>query len=697
MQLSHLSLTALTLLSSTCTPLLAEQNRQDTPQDLGTLVLEGAAPQAEGLQSALSTFETPQALGITTTDELRDQQAHDIQDAARNISGVLPPNRYEGVLAKPLVRGLGAAYYIDGQSAYQGERLAAAAGLIGFEQLEAFKGANATMFGGGTGAPVGGVLNLVGKSPQPEFFADIGLRVGSEALRHPHLDLNTPLGASAGLRLAADHETRESHIETIKTKRFSINPTLALDFGPDTTLVLRGHVSELSQLEYAGLPTVLIDTPGVDPLGFYQADDTPDTVIKNRMFTAELTHALDTGATAKLRARRYATEFDENATFPYLAFMAGQSAPLLRARLTSDIEEHSVDASLGWSTTGLGGMHNLLVGLSWNSVDYKARSGFDLNPIGFVDYTSGAQGLSFGRAPALTDAQDSTYQTLALYARDEIEIGARTRLALSGRYARYDLEENPGTSGARDLSYDEFDWRAGLSHELSPDIAAFASYGTGSRLVTFFNGDSGRDPKPQTNTSLEAGLKIDMARHGLSGTIAAYELHRRHVPVASASNPLQSVQRGKDRSRGLELDLRWQASTQVSVLANYAYTDARILTDSGLAGSSNEGNHLARVPRHSARLATRYKIDQGRFKGLGLGLGLSYVGRTPTTDSNDNHTRSYVIADAQAWYEWRNLRFDLGITNLTDRTYYQPHLYLEQDVVLPGAPRSVTFNITSRF
>ncbi|WP_442949218.1 TonB-dependent receptor domain-containing protein [Nostoc sp.] len=55
-----------------------------------------------------------------------------------------------------------------------------------------------------------------------------------------------------------------------------------------------------------------------------------------------------------------------------------------------------------------------------------------------------------------------------------------------------------------------------------------------------------------------------------------------------------------------------------NVIANYAYTDAKVSKDN----SPLEGNRFEDVPYNGASLWTSYQIQRGDLQGLGFGLGL---------------------------------------------------------------------------
>ena len=139
----------------------------------------------------------------------------------------------------------------------------------------------------------------------------------------------------------------------------------------------------------------------------------------------------------------------------------------------------------------------------------------------------------------------------------------------------------------------------------------------------------------------------------------------------------------------------WEPSKQFSLLASYAYTDAKVTQDAFTP--SNVGQQLSRVPEHSGRLAARYRFTEGTLKGFGIGAGMTAASGAQTTLPNTDKTKGYAVFDAQASYETGPFRISASVTNLTDKLYYLPYLYLNQSVVRPGTPRSGFVTISVKY
>jgi iron complex outermembrane receptor protein len=135
----------------------------------------------------------------------------------------------------------------------------------------------------------------------------------------------------------------------------------------------------------------------------------------------------------------------------------------------------------------------------------------------------------------------------------------------------------------------------------------------------------------------------------------------------------------------LEVDLIWEPSKNWSVLASYAHTDTKVLSDND---PLKINDRLTRVPRDSGRIAVRYRFTQGTLSGLGIGLGMTAASGAETTLPNTLATRGYAVFDAQASYSIGPVRLGVSVNNITGKTYFLPYRYLDQAVVRPGAPRS---------
>lgn len=684
--------------------LLSPAQAQDTTSEddptwrQDTIIVTGqqgaySAETAGVARTSTPLSEIPQSIQVITPTLLKEQEASTLSEALLNVSGVVPSQPSELVLANPVVRGFEAEIYVDGLIGYGDTAVIDPASLVTVERIEVAKGPTSVLFGGGTGAPVGGLINVVTKTPQAEAFTRVGLRAGSFAALAPNIDINLPIGERAGFRLPAEYVSSEDFIDEVEIERITLAPSFGFAPTDQTDVLVRLGYNRVEQLEYAGLPSEVADLPGVDPLQFTGAADAPNTEIENLTVHGTVEHRFSEALSGTFQLRRFESSFREFSTSPFLAFfpITGTGAPIVKGQLPVDTIEWTADASLTAELETGAISHTILAGVTWDDTNYQGGTGFDFTPIGVYDYVTETPELNFGAVPPVTNSLESDYKTLALYAQNQMSFGERFHVLLGGRYSQYELTEIEGGQGT-DETFDQFDPRIGATFEVTDSVSLFAGWATGSRLSLFFASADGSPPELETSESFEAGLKFNAEAFGLSGTIAGFQITRENVPTPDPSTFITSIQTGEQESSGVELDLVWEPTSQVSVLISTAFTDSEVTLDTSIP----VGDAIPRVPDQSGRIAARYRFD-GALEGLGAGLGLTWASEADITLPNSFQSDDYAVFDAQVSYEWNRYRLGLNVQNLTDEEYFLPYQYFAQAVVRPGAPLSAFVTLSADF
>jgi iron complex outermembrane receptor protein len=661
---------------------------------------------AETIQAPLATTATrtatavervPQSIQVLNRTLLEEQELQTISDALVNVSGVVPSRTLETVLQSPLIRGFAVNYYFDGLPTY-GLPTATSdpATLINTDRIEVAKGPSSTLYGGGTGAPLSGLLNIVSRDPDAAAGGSIGLRGGRFDARAVDIDASLPIaGERVALRFGGMYEDADSHIDVLDSRRRALFPTLAWNLSPDTRLVLRGQFNRLEQREYSGLPAELTVAPGllIDRHTFAGAEDAPRTVVENAMTTLSLTHRLAGGAEFALAVRRHESSFDEYATFP-LAPIEGTLYAFGSGYVPSEVEKTFATASL-LSELGSGSVrHQVLVGVDIDRTDYFGGMGLDL-AWGLVDYAAPATNAPFGSVPELSDLQNDDLRSSALFVQDQISIGERLDITAGLRWTQLDARSLYTSGGIpfadTDERYHELSPRLGATWQLTPGLALFGGHARGFQGVVAAFGVA--EPNPETSIANEIGLKLARPDAGLSGTLALYEIARRNVITADPLNPGFSIQTGEQRARGFESDLVYEPVQSVSLLFSYAYTDAEVTRDEVLP----EGDRLRRVPKHSGRVAGRYRFSEGWMRGLELGGGVTAVSSRELTLPNTVAVGGQALWDLQAAKAFERFTLSLSLLNLFDRAGFEPYQYFGGAFVAPTQPRSAYLTLRTEF
>jgi iron complex outermembrane receptor protein len=210
--------------------------------------------------------------------------------------------------------------------------------------------------------------------------------------------------------------------------------------------------------------------------------------------------------------------------------------------------------------------------------------------------------------------------------------------------------------------------------------------------------DGSRAPAaPTQGKGWDVGLKAELLGGRLSGTLTVFDLRNTDIvnDIAqtdpSGSVIIYNLQSGKQRSRGVELDMTIAPTARWQVYASYSYMDAHIVEVTGndaallaqdpatldAAGQLNYKSvnllHGARLPMsapHLANLWTRHELAGGAY----LGGGVNVVhDQTLLSDGPPSSRQSYTLLNALAGWSWRQggRRMSLELTgrNLTGEQY----------------------------
>ena len=667
--------------------------RTDTIQVHAVTPASYAAPDSNSATRAdTPLIEVPQSVQVITGALIVAQDARTLADALVNVSGVTPTKPEEALFVAPIVRGFPAEIYQDELPIYGMNATSDPTSLVGAKRIEVVKGPTSTMYGGGVGAPLGGLINVVSKRPEAKAHGSVAFRTGSFSTLDPYVDLNVPLGPRFDARVTGEYQSNGSWIDGIEAHRWSAQPSLLFRPAPDTELLAQGQYNQRSQFEYSGLPA---DQALADHLDRYAFPGTttgqPRTTIDNRLATVELRHRFTDDLRLTVTGRYYDSSSREYGSFAYPVLLAPDPAtpttyPIFTIYLPTKVKESTVDANLLGTLRALGGRHELLGGVNYDHTNFEGDLGFDGVPVGVLDLARPNYRIAFGATPAVTTFQTNRYETIAAYLQDQATYG-RLHLLGSLRLTRFKLRQ---VEQGVDSKYLRWTPRLGATFDLAHGVALYAAYATGFRGAANFIGLE--PPKPETSRNAEVGLKLALPHAGLSGTIAAFEQTRRNVTTVDPHNPLYSIQTGEERARGVEADLIWEPMRAFSLVSNYAYTGAEVVQDTTIP----IGDKLPRVPQHSGRVLALYRVQNRLAKGLSFSAGITAFSRREIYLPNTMSTPGYAVLDAHATYEFGRYTIEGSAFNLGNRHTFDPYAYLSP-VVIPIQPRSAYVGLKVHF
>lgn len=151
-------------------------------------------------------------------------------------------------------------------------------------------------------------------------------------------------------------------------------------------------------------------------------------------------------------------------------------------------------------------------------------------------------------------------------------------------------------------------------------------------------------------------------------TASVFHLTKQNVlnPAPTAINLFAQQQLGEVTSRGVEFEAKANVTKDLKLLASFTAFDLKTTKDTRplLVGKTP-----IVVPEVTASAWLDYTVPEGFFKGVGLGAGVRYVGRSFADAENTLKVPAATLVDAAIRYQIGNWGMAVNVTNLFDKTY----------------------------
>lgn len=562
----------------------------------------------------------------------------------------------------------------------------------------------------------GGAIVITTAQPEQTPVRQVGLGFGNFGQEAFWFDFNQPLSSVVAVRLTGEYSNKDSETDQLYFKRQSLAPSIAITPSRETKIVLRLSDVKNETLDYPGLPRAQAGLPdvidGVPRSRFIGAMGLPPTTNnsqgRNLQWTQKLGEQWDFSLTlAKTTvAMTEVGAFNASVIDAYLG-MFGMPASL--GHVTQDVYGYRMgqkfDSSVvspsvtGKFNTGAA-RHTVTAGVDHES---STEDAFMLwsNPLGtgLSPMTRGVNlaGTSYATwiDPATGSSMfDSAYvrnfSATTSYVQDHVGLGNWHFLG-SLRFNRLEIENKVGTaSTTKTLSHATP--RIGATYEFTSQLSAFAGYGEAVQTPYLTTFAPGVTPSAEDTSQTEVGLRMKNLA-GVSATLALFDLKRRNVATAYGASNYFSDQGAK----GIDIDLRYRLNESWQWVAAYTHQSAEYTGTTFSQVASYVGKQLFNIPKQQLRLAARYNAKTGAWRGLGLGLGLTYQSELPGDGNNSFFTPASTVWDAQASYQVKGVRYGVAIGNLLDKRYLVPSAYFGGGQLLPAAPRTLTASAVFSF
>ena len=650
--------------------------------------------------------DVPQSVNVVPGQLLRDQGARSMEDALRNVPGVAMSHG-DGQRDQVVIRGFSAIadQFVDGvrdDALYFRD-------LADIERIEVLKGPAAVLYGRGSS---GGLINRVTKKPKfGETSGEASLGLGSFDYRRATADVNVGLSDAAALRINVAGEDSDSYRDQQFVKRHHFAPSLALKLATDTQLLLQYTHARDQRLTDFGIPALNgrpVNVPGNTYYGSGNAkrDDTTTSLVQ--AFTTTLNHRFNADWSVRNVTRLYDYALDRYNTLPGgttdpVAMTVGRT----HAFILRDEKGLFNQTDVTWRNQ-LGGLRQeWLMGMELGSQKKRSQSvsgGADRVPL-----------LRPGNVPApLIPAANfnadnaipshTTLDTAALYLQNQITLAPQWKALVGARYDVFGQETRYDRKLATLSRTDKkFSPRAGLVWQPSDTVSYYLSYSKSFQPSgeSFALSSGNTASEPEITQNKEIGVKLDLLDGRLNVTGALFNLERTNIKNSNPANPGQQINVGTQRTNGIEVTANGRLPDRWDLSAGYAWLDGR-MTKSLASTTSTQlptaaipalGKVPSLTPRNSAFLWAMKDLGHG----LRLGGGINHVGARFTSLTNRVTLPAYTTFDAALQYTLGQWDLDVNVKNLANRKYYVSSHGSNDNLILPGSPRSLQVTLRTRF
>ena len=599
-------------------------------------------------------INVPQSVNVLTREYIQDQGTHSITDLSRYVPGVAV-HQGEGNRDELVIRGVdsSANFFVNGfRDDVQYYR-----DIYNTQSIEVLKGPSALVFGRGSG---GGVVNRTLKEADGTRVYEATAQTGSYRDRRVTLDAGQAVNENVAVRLNTFYEGSDTFRDYGHLERYGFNPTVTLKPDDDTKVKLSYEYYHDKELADRGNPSIGTGTrfnptspfvPNGNYSAFFGSPIYNNTYADVQTGMAVIEHDFGGGLTVK-NSSLYA-DFNR----AYQNVYPGSSVTLPAGTFNYSAYNHITNRENAFNQTDL--IYKTMTGPIRHTIafgtEFGRQTGIDLRNTGIfastgtnVDTGNGFAPTYFGtinfihhsgaiNADKVTAADSNSKYRLNIesaYAQDQIEVTRWLQLIAGARFDRFDFgatDENTGIF--RQRTDDKVSPRAAVIVKPVDNLSIYTAYSisylpSSGDQFSALNAGSALIP-PQKFENTEVGVKWNIFPR-LQFTAAIYQLTRTNVPLAIGGG-LFAVS-GSNVIKGFETALTGYVTNDWQTTLGYAYTDARIGSDTNSSSSANPPPPtILRATASSWCRSTRFRcgINTGSIR-CGAPASASSTSRIPT-------------------------------------------------------------------
>ena len=666
----------------------------------------------------------PQSVNVLTRSFINDQRFQSVTDATRYVPGVAV-HQGEGNRDELIIRGvdLSANFFVNGFR----DDAQIFRDLYNTQSLEVLKGPSALTFGRGVG---GGLVNRTLKEADGQRIYEGTVQTGSYWDRRATLDVGQAINENVAARLNLMYEGSDTFRDFGHLERYGINPTVTFTPEDNTKVKLSYEYFHDDRTADRGNPSQALSAvapsstrfnpaapfaPNGDLTAFFGSPSLNIALANVQTVMAFVEHDFQNGLTAK-NSTLFADyeKFYQN-VYPGNGPLSGAVNPAQTA-FNRAAYNHTTNrdnlinqtdfvykAFTGpvFHTIGFGtefdrqaGIDVRNTGIFSNGTNTIVADPFNPTYFGGVNFVHHSTGTNTDGVTTPDSNSDYNLNTQSAYARDTIEITRYLQLIAGARFDRFDelaLDMNAGINRSRVDTF--ISPQAAVIVKPIENLSIYSTYSvsylpaSGDQFSALNNGTVILAPQKFENE--EAGVKWNILPR-LLYTAAVYNLDRTNVPLADPNNPGFFILSGTNRIRGFETDLNGYVTDDWQSKFGYAYTDARVTSDT--SATIVAGNRIQLVPFHQFSWWNKYQITPM----WAASVGVIYFSDSFASSDDTVRLPGYVRFDAAVFAKINaTWKAQINIENIFNRGYWASAD--GNNNISPGQPRTIRLTATANF
>jgi len=642
-------------------------------------------------------IEIPKTVDIIPEQLLLDQHARELEDVYKLSPNTVNSDGFGGTREDYIIRG----FRRDDDIYIDGVRLKTS-GRIDPSTVDSIQIAKGPMADIGQMTP-GGLVNIISKKPQFEAERHVEMNFDEDGERNLTFDATGPMGDSDNFayRIISSGDHGETFRDNSKVERQFLSTSFSWVGDSGARARVKHEVTNDDRTLDRGIPTVagngssrlIADVP----INTAYHPDFVDRQTTYNIFEFDGAVPLGDGTWSLENKMLFYTEKEQDV---YVEVRSIANDGTLTRRVSGN-DDRRLDTLFG-RLQARGSFENLALpvqvvgGLEFHNQDHSWTNFNGSNQTGGTVTNPTPEILvDDSGSPASLQTFDLTQKSFGPYAMVDIDLLPSVNLTAGLRYEFYEgnyHRDNKVTNvvTTADQALDSHLTKsAGLVWNPKKDLAIYASYDETFTAQSLFAADNNiLQLDPERGRQMEVGVKMNALDGRLLLSAAIFDIRKDNV-VETVNGTAQLV--GGINARGIEFSGVGNPLPGWNIRGGAGFLEAEIDSQTS---SSSDGNRPRGVPKVTASLWTSYEFkDTGsNLDGFGMGFGTTYIG---ARFGDDNHTfklGQYLLFDAGIWYylpvgQDKRVRFDLGVKNITDATYYTASGGTYR--INPGAPRSV--------